>query len=108
MTDAFEPRFKGIWVSDFPSLENGQTATPQTVTWNSPAFQHCRGTPCTPETHDFKAFQPDFNRTFTGFSLDSTESGLKQFYPLLARPHVPGADWSHGSLRPFGADEDQP
>ena len=25
-------------------------------------FQPCRGTPCTPETHDFKGFWPDFNR----------------------------------------------
>ena len=37
MTDAFEPCFKNIWVSDFPlCLENGQTVALQTVTWNSP------------------------------------------------------------------------
>ena len=40
MTEAFEPRFKGIWASDFPYVlrMDGQTVTPQTVTWNSPDF----------------------------------------------------------------------
>ena len=38
MTGAFEPCFRGIWASDFPYVlrMNGQTVTPQTVTWNSP------------------------------------------------------------------------
>ena len=39
MTGAFKPCFKGIWASDFP--ENGQTVTPQTVTWNSPEIWGC-------------------------------------------------------------------
>ena len=36
-TSAFEPCFKGTWVSDFPY---GQTVTPQTVTWNSLVNSH--------------------------------------------------------------------
>ena len=39
VTSAFEPCFKGIWVSDSHMSWNGQTVTPQTVTWNSPIIR---------------------------------------------------------------------